>query len=72
MKRQNGAAIRKIRTAQDIKLREMARRIGVDAGFLCHVEADRCYASQQTLNSLASELSVPVAELMNPSSGRPE
>jgi len=72
VKRQDGAAIRTIRKAQNIKLREMARRIEVDAGFLCHVEAERCYASQRTLDSLARELRVPVSKLMKQPVGTPQ
>ena len=60
VKRQNGAAIRAIRKAQNIKLTHLAQRVGVNAGFLCHVEAERCYASQQTIDRLAKELAVPV------------
>jgi transcriptional regulator with XRE-family HTH domain len=63
VKQQNGAAIKARRQAKDIKLREMARRIGVDAGFLCHVEAERCYASQRTLVALAGQLECDVAEI---------
>lgn len=60
VKRQNGAAIRAIRKAQKIKLTDMAQRIGVNAGFLCHVEANRRHASQRTIERLAEELAVPV------------
>ena len=63
VKQQIGTAIKAKRQAKGIKLREMARRIGVDAGFLCHVEAERCYASQRTLAALAGQLECDVAEI---------
>lgn len=58
--KQNGKAIKAIRLAKGISGRELARRIERDPGFLCHVEAGRCYASDQTLARIASEMNVDV------------
>lgn len=64
VKRQNGAAIREIRKAKKIKLVDLAQRVGVHESHLCHVEANRRYASQEFINNLARELAVPVEALM--------
>jgi transcriptional regulator with XRE-family HTH domain len=56
--KQNGEAIRAIRRAKGIGVRDLARRINRDPGFLVHIEAERRNASQETLSSIARELDV--------------
>jgi transcriptional regulator with XRE-family HTH domain len=63
MKRQNGAAIRAIRTTRKIGVRELARRLGCSHGFVCNVEAERAYVSAEMLRDFAVELDVPVAAI---------
>lgn len=64
MKQQNGAAIRAIRTAKKIGVREFARELGCSHGFICNVEAERTYVSAEKLQDFANKLDVPVAAIM--------
>lgn len=64
MKQQNGAAIRAIRTAKKIGVREFARNTGCSHGFICNVEAERAYVSVKKLQDFADELNVPLAAIM--------
>jgi transcriptional regulator with XRE-family HTH domain len=61
--KQNGEAIRAIRLAKGIGVRDMARRIDRDPGFYVHIEAGRRHASQETLTSIARELEVSLAAI---------
>ena len=56
--KQNGEAIRALRQAKGIGVRDLARRIDRSPGFLVHVEAERRNASDETLTSIARELDV--------------
>lgn len=63
VKNQNGAAMRAIRTAKKIGVRELARRIDRSHGFICNLEAERSYASTETLEAIAVAMDVPVAAI---------
>lgn len=63
MKNQNGAAMRAIRTAKNIGVRELARRINRSHGFICNVEAEKTYASTETLEAIATAMDIPVAAI---------
>ncbi|MGE7432788.1 helix-turn-helix domain-containing protein [Kitasatospora sp. NPDC001175] len=59
----NGTAIRAIRKAQKLSLREVAARTSRDAGFLSRVERGESGASEDTLRRIAAALTVPVAAI---------
>ena len=58
-----GQHIRVLRQAQDISLREMAKRLAVSAAFISDVELGRRFPSDELLVSIAKLLRVPVSEL---------
>lgn len=52
-----------IRTAKRIGVRELARQIGRSHGFICNLEAERSYASAETIAAIATAMDVPVAAI---------
>ncbi|MFG2913294.1 helix-turn-helix domain-containing protein [Kitasatospora sp. NPDC048298] len=59
----NGTAIRTIRAACNVSLRELALRTGRDRSFLSRVERGLAGASEETIRAIAAALAVPVAAL---------
>lgn len=67
MKHKNhcGKALRKVRLEQGVSLRELAKRIGVTAGYLCSVEKERCSPpSNRRLHEIAKALDISIDSLM--------
>jgi transcriptional regulator with XRE-family HTH domain len=58
-----GQRLRELRQAQDLSLREFAKRLGRSAAFLSDVELGRRFPSPEVLAKMARILGVPVAEL---------
>lgn len=56
----NGAAIRSIREARGLGLRQLAHLISRDAGVLSRIETGKRGARDNTLNSIAKALEVEV------------
>ena len=52
-----------IRTAKGIGVRELARRIKRSHGFICNLEAERSYASTETIEAIAKAMDVPAAAI---------
>ena len=59
-----GQQLREARLAAGISVREMARRVDVSPSFISQVELGRTKPSVGTLYSIASELGVPLDDLM--------
>jgi transcriptional regulator with XRE-family HTH domain len=59
-----GQELRRARLAAGVSVREMARRVGLSASFVSQVELGRTKPSVGTLYSFATELGVPLDELM--------
>ncbi|MFI5952786.1 helix-turn-helix domain-containing protein [Cryptosporangium sp. NPDC051539] len=59
-----GQQLRRARQAAGISVREMARRVDVSPSFISQVELGRTKPSVGTLYSIASELGVPLDDLM--------
>jgi transcriptional regulator with XRE-family HTH domain len=59
-----GHQLRQARQAAGISVREMARRVDVSPSFISQVELGRTKPSVGTLYSIASELGVPLDDLM--------
>lgn len=59
-----GQQLRQARLAAGISAREMARRVSVSPSFISQVELGRTRPSVGTLYSIASELGVPLDDLM--------
>jgi transcriptional regulator with XRE-family HTH domain len=64
--RPNGEAIRAIRTANQCGLRELARRAGLNPGFLSLVETGQRGASKQTIAAIADALPTTVEAITEP------
>ncbi|MEI7910245.1 MAG: helix-turn-helix transcriptional regulator [Verrucomicrobiota bacterium] len=58
-----GERIRKLRVAKRISQRELARRSGVSASFLCEIESCRSFPAEPFLERLAEELGVKAGAL---------
>lgn len=58
-----GSSIRKSREAQDISLREFARRVMVSAAFVSDIELGRRFPSDEMLLKIAEELNLKVEDL---------
>ena len=69
-----GKQLRQARLAAGISVREMARRVDLSPSFISQVELGRTKPSVGTLYSLATELGVPLDDLMplTPSADEPE
>ncbi|MFJ8437642.1 helix-turn-helix domain-containing protein [Kitasatospora griseola] len=59
----NGTAIRSLRTASKVSLRQLALRTGRHRSFLSRVERGLAGASDETINSIAYALNVPAAAI---------
>ncbi|MBV9109008.1 MAG: helix-turn-helix transcriptional regulator [Gemmatimonadetes bacterium] len=59
-----GQFIKRLRSAAGLNQRALSERLGVDATYLSHLEADRREPSLQLLRRLASELNVPPGLLL--------
>ena len=59
-----GAAIRQLRLAAGLKQRELAERVGVDATYVSHLEANRREPSIDLLRRIARELDAPPGLLL--------
>ncbi|MEU0436103.1 XRE family transcriptional regulator [Streptomyces sp. NPDC006290] len=58
-----GHNIRAARQAQDLSLRELARRVGISASALSQIETGKTRASAKTAYEIAQQLGVTLAEL---------
>ena len=59
-----GERLRELRQAQDLSLRDLAKRVGdVTAPYLSDIELGRRYPSEVNLQKLADVLRTPVEEL---------
>jgi transcriptional regulator with XRE-family HTH domain len=58
-----GEHIRELREAQDVSVREFAKKIGVSAPFLSDVELGRRHPSEDVLRNIAAHLRTTIAEL---------
>lgn len=67
-----GEQLRRARQAAGISVREMARRVDVSPSFISQVELGRTKPSVGTLYSIASELGVPLDDLMPIGQAPPE
>ncbi|MER5356108.1 helix-turn-helix transcriptional regulator [Kitasatospora sp. NPDC002551] len=59
----NGTAIRVIRRASNVSLRQLAMRSGLDRSFISRVERGESGASEKSLREIAAALDVPVAAI---------
>ncbi|MFB7474012.1 helix-turn-helix domain-containing protein [Kitasatospora sp. NPDC056184] len=59
----NGTAIRVIRQACNVSLRQLAARAGLDRSFISRVERGKSGASETSLRDIAAALDVPVAAI---------
>jgi transcriptional regulator with XRE-family HTH domain len=59
----NGTAIRVIRKARNVSLRELAMRAELDRSFISRIERGRTGASEKSLRGIAAALHVPVAAI---------
>ncbi|MFJ5070190.1 helix-turn-helix domain-containing protein [Kitasatospora sp. NPDC088556] len=59
----NGTAIRTLRTACNVSLRELALRTGRDRSFLSRIERGLAGASDETIRTIAKALNVPTAAI---------
>ncbi|MGW4648108.1 helix-turn-helix domain-containing protein [Kitasatospora sp. NPDC004289] len=59
----NGSAIRSLREAHGVSLRQLSALTGRDRGFLSRLERGLTGASDQTLRGIAVALNVPVAAI---------
>ncbi|MEU6578142.1 TetR family transcriptional regulator [Streptomyces sp. NPDC046805] len=60
-----GRAIREVRSAGGVSLRELARRIGVSAATVSAIETGRTQVSVSRLQAIASALQITAAELID-------
>ena len=60
-----GQFIREKRSARELSLRELARRVVISAAFLSEIELGRRYPSAEVLKKLSQELKISVKELQN-------
>lgn len=58
-----GGAVRRLRERLGLRQGDLARKAGMSAAQLCHVEKDRNAPSTRTLQRIADALGVPFAEL---------
>ena len=58
-----GGAVRRLRERLGLRQGDLARKAGMSAAQLCHVEKDRNAPSTRTLQRIADALGVPLAEL---------
>ncbi|MFG3228166.1 helix-turn-helix domain-containing protein [Kitasatospora sp. NPDC048194] len=61
----NGTAIRALRTACNVSLRELALRTGRDRSHLSRVERGLAGASEETIRAIAAALGLPNAAALN-------
>ncbi|WP_019925181.1 TetR family transcriptional regulator [Nocardia sp. BMG111209] len=66
-----GAAIRRLRTARGLTIRELARRVQVSAATVSAVENGKTGVSVSRLRTFAEALEVPVAQLLTGTSPTP-
>jgi transcriptional regulator with XRE-family HTH domain len=59
-----GDCVRDARTAKDVGLREVAKRLGVAPSYLSDIENDRRTPSEDVLRALSRELALDFDELM--------
>ncbi|WP_353962750.1 helix-turn-helix domain-containing protein [Kitasatospora purpeofusca] len=59
----NGTAIRVIRRACNVSLRQLATRAGLDRSFISRIERGESGASERSLREIAAALEVPVAAI---------
>lgn len=58
-----GQRIRELRAANDLSLREFARRLGISAAFLSDIELGKRYPSERVLEEMARTLGVGLEAL---------
>ncbi len=60
----DGRVLRAIRTSQNISLSELANKVGVSTGYLCHLEkGTRKNPSINIMEAIAKELNCSVTEI---------
>ena len=64
--RSNGAAIKALREATGLGLRDLARATNRDPGFISRLERGEREASPPTLRAIADALRVPLAAITSP------
>ena len=64
-----GGAVRRLRERLGLRQGDLARKAGMSAAQLCHVEKDRNAPSTRTLQRIADALGVPLAELASDGAG---
>ena len=67
-----GGAVRRLREQLGLRQGDLARKAGMSAAQLCHVEKDRNAPSTRTLQRIADALGVPLAELAAAGAGAAE
>ncbi len=60
-----GASIRRVRTAQQLSLRQVSRRARVSLGYLSEVERGRKEASSELLAAICAALDLPLPDLLD-------
>ena len=61
---QVGVRVRQLRTERDLTQPQLARRTGLNVGYLSQVETDKASPSLETLAAIADAFGVPVAWLL--------
>lgn len=64
-RRQNGAAVERLRLERGLSQRELALKVGIGQPSLCRIISGHRNARMVTLNMLAHALDVPVTELLS-------
>ncbi|MEX0892239.1 MAG: helix-turn-helix transcriptional regulator [Gemmatimonadota bacterium] len=59
-----GSVVRRLRAAGGLTQRELAARLGIDATYVSHLEANRREPSVKLLRQIAAELSIPAGLLL--------
>lgn len=65
-RRTNGEAVRSLRITLGIPQTDLARRVGISAGFLSNIEAGRKQPSPSTTRRIADHLGVPLDAITYP------
>lgn len=58
-----GQIIRELREKKDLSLRELAKKLGISAAFLCDIELGRRFPSEKVLSDMAKELGTSLEDL---------
>ena len=59
--------IKKYRKEKEMKMKELAKKVGISTGYLCHLEkGTRCNPSIDVMERIAKELNKPIANVFFP------